>query len=299
MRIALVYFSGTGNTRMITELYRDEFERRGESVRETELPTQEGATVDFSDCDLVGIGYPIHAFNAPLPVLRFCKSLQKITDPQKRKRVFVYKTSGEPVRMSDVSSLKLRKILKKRGYDVFSEYQYVMPYNIIFRHSDTAAYKMLQTAKALVPVDVDEISSGKTRLPRSVPFGGAIAGVLRIEQPGARLIGRGFKTTADCTKCGLCVKRCPTGNIKLENGRIRFGKHCMICMRCVFFCPHDAIEPGILKGWKVNGKYSFAPPASPEPATEHDDYCKKAYDRYYADAEKRIAGADTPQNASE
>ncbi len=291
MKVALAYFSGTGNTRMIAELYRDALASRGIEVCETELPTRdEEALPDFSSCDLIGIGYPIHAFNAPLPILEFCKKLLPKRDrSQDGKRVFVFKTSGEPVRMSDVSSLKLKKLLARRGYELFAEYQYVMPYNIIFRHTDAAAYKMLTTAKALVPVDVEEILNGTAHLPKRVPFGGMIAGILRIEQPGARLIGRGFKPTDKCTACGLCVKRCPEQNIKLANGKIKFGKACTICMRCVFDCPHDAIKPGILNGWKVNGKYSFEPPTEPEQKTKHDDYCKKAYDRYYADAERRIA----------
>lgn len=292
MRVALIYFSGTGNTKILTELYRDSLLQNGCEVTEIVLPLAENAEpVDFTSFELIGIGYPIHSFNAPQPVLDFCKKLLPARDKKSpAQKVFVYKTSGEPVRMSDVSSLKLKKILRRRGYDMFCEYQYIMPYNIIFRHTDTAAYKMLTTAKSLVPIDVADILNGTPHLPEKVPFGGFIAWILRIEQPGARLIGRGFKPTAKCTNCGKCVRGCPVHNISVnKKGKIKFGGKCTICMRCVFLCPHDAIHPGILKGWKVNGAYSFKQPEQPEPKTKHDNYCKKAYDRYYAAAEKRIA----------
>lgn len=69
------------------------------------------------------------------------------------------KSSGEPLALNNVSSYKLVSILKGKGYDYFAEYHYVMPYNMIFRHDDAAAYKMWHTAKNLAPVEAREILS--------------------------------------------------------------------------------------------------------------------------------------------
>lgn len=73
--------------------------------------------------------------------------------------MFVLKSSGEPLALNNVSSYKLVSILKEKGYDYFAEYHYVMPYNMIFRHDDAAAYKMWHTAKNLAPVEAREILS--------------------------------------------------------------------------------------------------------------------------------------------
>lgn len=294
MKILLIYFSGTGNTKRITDLYVSAFEELDCEVSVAELP-RDGADIKNADYvrsfDIIGIGYPIHAFNAPKIILKACKALPRLDIKHgENKRVFIYKTSGEPVRMSDLSSLKMRKLLKKRGYAAEGEYQYVMPYNIIFRHSDTAAYKMWETAKALVPVDALEITGGERHLPKNVIFGGFLAWVLRVEHPGARLIGKFFKTTKDCTKCGLCINACPTKNIKInKNGKVVFGGSCMMCMRCAFNCPHNAIKMGLFESWKVNGKYSFAPPTDEGLPDKHAEYCIKAYNRYYENAQKRLA----------
>ncbi len=298
MKILLIYFSGTGNTKMITELYREAFENAEHEVTVTELPSTHERLVETlaESYDIIGIGYPIHAFNAPKLILKLCKLLPKLNAKRgKSKRVFIYKTSGEPVRMSDVSSLKMRKLLKKRGYTVTGEYQYVMPYNIIFRHSDKAAYKMWQTAKSLVPVDADEILRGAPHLPKNVILGGFLAWVLRIEHPGAKFNGKFFRANKDCVKCGLCVKACPADNIKIKpDGKVAFGGNCMMCMRCAFNCPKNAIDIGLFKSWKVNGKYSFDPPDDDSANGKHDNYCLSAYERYYAEAQRRIA-----QNAAE
>lgn len=288
MKVLIVYFSGTGNTKKVAERYKLAFQEGGNEVELRALPA-EGET-DLDEYDLIGFGYPIHAFNAPANVLRFAKSLKKCSA---EKRAFIFKTSGEPVRMSDVSSLKLIRILKKRGVLVTNEYQYVMPYNIIFRHSDEMAYRMWETAQKVIPVDCREILSGTPRKAKKMFLGGFFAWVLRIEHWGGRLLGRHYKVTKDCIHCGKCVKNCPEHNIQMdENGKFKFGKQCLICMRCVFECPKDAFHPSLLNGWKVNGAYSFEPPKEDEPPqkSKHDKYCAKAYQRYFEETEKRING---------
>lgn len=294
MKILLYCFSGTGNTKMICDKYAEALTDLNHEVTVRALPLeQKDIASDEADFDMIGIGYPIHGFNAPKTVLDLCKALPK-RDKNVKKRMFIFKSSGEPVRMSDVSSLKMRKMLKRRGYDVTNEYQYCMPYNIIFRHSDAAAYKMWQTAQKLVPIDVAEILDGKTVLPKKMFMGGFLAWIIRAEHWGAHIIGRFFGTTKDCTKCGLCIRNCPTKNIRQnKKGKIKFGGKCMICMRCSFNCPKNAVKLGMLKKWKVNGAYSFKQPdPDQEPKQDkHANYCKKAYDRYYKNAEAKIANS--------
>ena len=49
-----------------------------------------------------------------------------------------------------------------------------------------------------------------------------------------------FKLTANCTKCGVCIKICPASNIKLDEN-INFGDSCENCFACVNLCPAHAI----------------------------------------------------------
>ena len=55
---------------------------------------------------------------------------------------------------------------------------------------------------------------------------------------------RAFTAGPACTGCGLCVKRCPTNNISLQNGRPVWGGSCTHCMACICRCPAEAIEYG-------------------------------------------------------
>ena len=60
----------------------------------------------------------------------------------------------------------------------------------------------------------------------------------------------------------------------------------MICMRCVFNCPKDAIKPGILNRWKVNGQYSFS--YSDDENCKHQNYCKRSYKKYFDKSNEKI-----------
>ena len=51
-----------------------------------------------------------------------------------------------------------------------------------------------------------------------------------------------FRATDACIECGKCVERCPLNNIRLENGKPVWGKHCTHCMACICDCPKEAIE---------------------------------------------------------
>ena len=285
MKIALFCFSATGNTQKIAELYKEQFELRGEECSLFTIPLKQ--EVDFSAYDMIGIGYPIHSFNAPQIVLKFAKKLPK-RDKNNPLKTFIFKSSGEPVKMSRVSSLKLMKLLKRRGYVATNEYQYVMPYNMIFRHTDHTAYIMWETAKRLAPVDCAEILSGTPHPEKKFFMGGLWAWFLRCEHWGAHIIGWGYRVKKKkCISCGKCAKGCPVDNIKLVDGKPKFGGHCMICAKCSFNCPTNCINIGLLNGWKVNGAYSFKD-GDPNEKNGHEKYCKKAYDRYFKQAEERI-----------
>lgn len=284
MKIALFTFSGTGNTQKIADEYKEALSASAD-VEQFSLPLSVLPNTD--EYDMFGIGYPVHGFNAPELVLKFAKQLKKLPKGT-GKPCFIFKTSGEPVKMNRVSSLKLLRILRKRGYDPFGEYHYCMPYNIIFRHSDAMAYRMWSTAKALVPLDCAQILKKTPHPEPKVFMGGLVAFILRIEHPGARFNGLFYRVRKKtCVGCDKCVRDCPMGNIKRKNGKLKFGGKCAMCMRCSLGCPKDSIRIGLFNGWRVNGAYSFAPDA-PEQKSKHDKYCKKAYDRYFAAAQARI-----------
>ncbi len=248
-----------------------------------------------AEFELVGFAYPVHGFNAPYVMYRFVRKLPEETG----KNYFIVKTSGEPVAMNNASAIHLCDKLHAHGFGALTnEYHYVMPYNMIFRHTDLQAQKMWNTAKALVPMDVAEITFGKHNIPERPPFGRLVSWALRIEHPAMKLNGRCFKVTDKCVKCMQCVNNCPVKNIRYdtEKGKFVFGGDCIMCTRCSFNCPKNAIKIGVLNGWKVNGRYNFANPDTSQ-TCKKPNYCKKSYKRYFENAQKRIGEFESTENA--
>lgn len=278
MRALMCVFSGTGNTLKVSERLAEELRICGV---ETEIfSVRQGAELpQICDYDMLLIGYPVHAFNAPASVLKFLKTLPRVD----KMPAYIVRTSGEPLRLNDASGITPRRILKKRGYAVKGELSCVMPYNMIFRHSDQMAARMWRAAELRIKNAAPEIAAGRGKVEKVNIFRRLVAFVLRIEHTAMPFIGRHFKSTKNCVGCGICAGECPQGNIKMVDGKPKFGKSCVGCVGCSFNCPKDAIKISLLNGWRVNGKYSF----DGVPATDDEvcDYCKKAYLRYFKESE--------------
>ncbi len=293
MNVLICYFSGTGNTHRVAQRFAECFVAAGhqaEMLRLDETATEKSLPDNLlqkiQQCDLLGIGYPVYAFNAPPILLHFAKKLPKITQ---KKHTFLFNTSGEPLKLNNISSLKLSGMLRRRRFDVTNEYHYCMPYNILFRHSDEMAHKMWQTACNLIPLDTAQIVNGEKHLLKRVFAGGALAWAMRCEQWGGRLNGRMYRVSKECINCYKCVNDCPTHNITVnKKGKLHFGGKCLMCMRCAHLCPKNAIKIGLFNKWKVNGAYSFDEPTT-KSGQRYNKMLTKAYDRYFEEAQRRTS----------
>lgn len=233
---------------------------------------------DVAAYDTLCVGYPVHGFNAPQNVLDFAKGLQDCPG----KGYYVIKTSGEPLHVNDASSRILDRILKKKGYVKKGEFHYVMPYNMIFRHSDKMAALMWQAAKNTAPADADDVFDGKERQLKAKLPAVLTRFVVAVEHKGMPFLGRFFKADAEkCVSCGKCERLCPMSNIVMKDGLPSFGKHCIGCTACSFNCPTDAISIGLLQGWKVNGAYEMEGPTEGLTRKDVCAYWRGSYVRYF------------------
>ncbi|HBR08102.1 MAG TPA: flavodoxin [Clostridiales bacterium] len=53
-----------------------------------------------------------------------------------------------------------------------------------------------------------------------------------------------FYATDACVGCGKCAQVCPLNNIRLQDGKPVWGRHCTHCMACICLCPAEAVEYG-------------------------------------------------------
>lgn len=255
MKILLLSFSGTGNTNLCASFLSESFLSKGHEVKQLSYTHEREIPPDIPSYDLIGIGYPIHAFNVPKTFFRFLKKLP----PVKKKKFFIFKVSGEPFAVNNASSAKLVSILSKKGYELVGEKHFLMPYNIIFRYKDSIAKQMRLYLPALCEAYVRELLEGNAEKIRYRFYQRIISFLFRIEYIAPNINGPLVHQRKNCTHCLACLKSCPMGAIyQNKKGKIRVhGSKCVLCMRCTYNCPENALSFGLFVPWQVNGPYRY------------------------------------------
>ena len=123
MLILLCYFSGTGNTKFIADTLTSGFRQRNCKVNQLAITSGKISQKILVDgYDLIGIGYPTHAFNAPKIIYEFISSLPL----NSKKRVFLFRSAGDPV-ISAGGTAQLRSHLDNHGLRVFMSVYLLCP----------------------------------------------------------------------------------------------------------------------------------------------------------------------------
>jgi len=236
--IYFYYYSGTGNTLLVVKEMVKVFGQNNCDV--TLKRIEEQMKVIVPDGVTIGLAFPV-AFQSTFPFLwNFFKSL-----PQ---------GNGTPIFMVDTMMAfsgaivgPLKKLLTSKGYSCIGAQEIVMPNNWFPKAIDedknrATTEKGLQKARTYA----EDLVSGKARWAR-IPF--LSAGFYHLCCNDFMMnnvnMAAGKKIVVDtemCTKCGLCAGLCPRDNIHMNGDYPRFGDSCEVCMRCLCFCPVEALS---------------------------------------------------------
>ncbi len=253
--VILYYFTGTGNTGIVAGYIAHEFERQGWTVVVTRITQAllDGPACETAAYDLVGIGYPVHAFNAPRTVLRFLERLA----PVKGQKAFVFKVPADPL-MEGGSTTPVRHRLRRKGYDVRYEAMIVMPSNVVFAYDDRLSRQLCDKAQDKAAHMVGDILAGKSRALGSNVLNRALSWAFSASESfGARFFGKGLAVSGACRRCNRCVQGCPMGNISRVGEQVHFGWNCVMCLGCIYRCPARAITPRFMRFFIIKDGYDI------------------------------------------
>jgi flavodoxin/NAD-dependent dihydropyrimidine dehydrogenase PreA subunit len=245
MDVTIIYFSQTGSTQKVAEIMSTVFTESGNSVRV--VPLKKATTEDATNSDLLGIGAPCFANQAPTPVKQFLRTLPKLNG----KRAFVFSTSGgAPGRvLYDLTSLLRKKgMVVIGGFLTRGELHHPAPC-MIGRMRGRPNQEDLARAQHFAKLVVEHISAGRSgslvesRPDALKPRRGfydlvglvAIDSLLRLLLPEPKL------NPALCDKCQWCVYACPMDNIVLQPYPV-LRDQCIRCYRCLTGCPQKAFN---------------------------------------------------------
>jgi ferredoxin len=272
VKIALYYFTGTGNTEFIAHGLRAAFgpENPTELIN-IEFMTEPPTAGQLGQYDLLVFGAPVYSFSAPGPFIRFLRRLP----PGQGRRTFLFLCPAD----NGLAAIRYPSgLLRRNGYDVANEAMLVMPGNCGFKTFEPS------TGKAVYGLFGFRFEYNNPKLVADCQqaIRETAATLLRGERttfrtgPGSRMLsalGRWnvlywlplamklhLRASRTCNRCGLCMRACPQGNITLRNGDVRFGWNCSVCFRCINTCPQRAIHLTGLLNWMMGNAIQYTAP---------------------------------------
>ncbi|MBT8356632.1 MAG: EFR1 family ferrodoxin [Deltaproteobacteria bacterium] len=263
MNVDLKYFSGTGNSYKILDTCKDIFIQNG-------CNTTLSSIIDKPDIneesDLIGFCFPVYAFGIPRICRKYLLSLPKFENPI---NTFVLITAGDPDE-AGFSVNESTKILKKKGVNVTYDEVIYMPSNWTVSMSPPSkkeAQLIIDSGVKKAKKIAQDILNG---IPHHHVFNypsryskiGFYKDYYVFKWLGVSNLWRDFRTDGTCDSCGLCAKLCLTESIQIVNEKPEWANTCEQCMRCVNYCPKEAIfqkGEGSIKGKNVYYEPTFKP----------------------------------------
>lgn len=254
MKAILFYFSGTGNTWWASSELKKELERLGGTVEMYSLENpalKEEGFVDkkVKEADHVIVGYPVYGSDMPRNMKELLCALPCVTG---KKAFSAFCTQAD---FSGDGCVFFKKEIEGKGYRFLQAFQVnmttnfnvAMPLFSLFKPAEGAKLEKIK-AKAAEKIKrmAAAIIGGKVHI-EGTRFYLVLPGRLQrsfFRRSEKDLAGSFRFLKERCTRCGLCVRTCPTENIVLEPDGIRRKDNCLLCFRCYNLCPALAINYG-------------------------------------------------------
>ena len=219
----ILYFSSTGNSLFIAEKIKEKND--GNIIY---IPKYTG---DASEFDKLIIVCPVYSFGLPAHVYKLITRIN-FTIP-----LYMVLNYGGFLGGADYLTYLH---CDKCGVNIKAVYTMQMPENFTVKFNVPEGYKkkLLASAPEKALEIAEKIASNKKNIPEKKH---TFAAAYHKSRHNWYKMAEDFSIADNCTKCGKCVKLCPTKNITLENGSVTFSDKCVACLGCYHRCPEKAV----------------------------------------------------------
>lgn len=253
-KLCAFYFSGTGNTRYVTQAL---CEKLSESFKTSmcEIDKASHVPMRIRDSDLILLAFPIYGSSPPVPMRRF---VHRYRQEWKDKEIVLVATQYF---FSGDGAASLGRTLEKLGGCVRFAEHFNMPNNLadfsIWKIRNGSQLKRtLDKADRRIQIFADRILHDRPKRRGFDPVSHAVG---YLSQRCWWRKKENEKTnflkvdTQRCIGCGLCMKCCPVGNLRIVEGIACPQGDCALCYRCVNLCPKKALT--LLGGYVPQTQY--------------------------------------------
>ncbi len=250
----IICFSGTGNSRYVSQYMASYFNDRVVEITATTIDNP--PLLELAPDEKTIWVFPIYSWGIP-PVVKELMERISIMQSDDCSRHYLVCTCGDDV---GLTHRQWRCLIKKHGWNPVATFSVQMPNSYTLMKGFDVDPKRLEDEKLdavpsrlnavmeLINGDFcgDDVVSGswawlKTHLiyPYFVRF---------------CMSPKPFHCTDDCIGCGKCARECPLDNIEMDdNSRPQWGDRCALCLRCYHTCPDHAVAYG--KATANKGQY--------------------------------------------
>jgi len=242
--VLLYYCTGTGNSKRLADVAAKRFEEASLKVKVKNIEVN-GMDEEHNDYSCHGFIFPSIGFGIPLHMTKFMKSLPLATG----KEAFITVSMGNvEYHIAPTEGKCLgqgKRILERRGYKVIGGDAVAMPNNWITGWSAPApekAAQIVEDGEKAVSEFTEKIIDGEFYM-KKTPWIWKFCGITMNPFMLWGLkngIYQGFYVNDKCNSCEICAITCPVENIKMVNGKPKWGNACVWCHRCLNLCPKES-----------------------------------------------------------
>lgn len=244
MKAAIVYFSGTGNTFRVGEVFKAYLETINYQVDMIDITKHKEKLKDY---DLFIAGTPSYTKTSSYNMYEFIeKNINKNNNPKANFITYVTQSWGIAF-----GHLTIKDFVEKKGFEVLGARAFLAPSNFYMynekeqpKSDEKEMHQLYQNIYKGVWNLMDSYVKGHVQIDKRSTFQ-KIKMVIVSKLLKKIFITKFSKSALEvdsekCTRCNVCVKQCPNNNIELKNGKIAFSNNCLACSRCMHICPKNA-----------------------------------------------------------
>lgn len=247
----LLYFTGTHNSLMVARMIAEAMSQR--ELGECEImPISQFNTKEKLETDSLGIVCPVYWFGLPNIVRETVAKMNIKTGTYIYAVITMGSSAGNALP-------ELSKLLEQKQNTLSYGACVKCPdnYTTMLGAQKVQKHKLIleEARKAIKEIASDICEQKENQIPKFHKFTELLFSSQRHSLAGQ---DKKFYVDETCNGCGLCEKKCPVQNIRMEGGKPLWQHHCEFCISCISYCPQNAIQ----FGRKTKGKPRYQNPFS-------------------------------------
>ncbi|TFF85298.1 MAG: 4Fe-4S dicluster domain-containing protein [Promethearchaeota archaeon] len=249
MKIPIIYFSSSNNTKYICELVSKGLNSCGYESQIIPIQKIDEYPNIIQNSECFGIGSPIYAMNFTPNIREWMIKIvnKKIPDRSDKKFFLIDTNAGLP----GGAILRAKQILIKSGYNFIGGLEINVPtFDSVFwvDYFDRVSWNINKIKRAFyfgkqIALKLqDKIKDDIIKEYQIIPFGRIMSSILGyLETPLYKLITKFMvHNHIKCNKCGICESLCPTKAIDIDKDIFFDPEKCIFCFLCFRKCPKEA-----------------------------------------------------------